>query len=588
MVAWLPGLWVLRHYDRRWLGRDVAAGLVLTALLVPAGMGYAEAAGLPPITGLYATIGPLIAYAIFGPSRVMVLGPDSGLAAMIAAAVVAPAAGDASRAIALASALALMAGLVCVGAGLFRAGFMAELLSKPVRVGYMNGIALTVLIAQLPKLIGEGATSASVRESLLVLARALGRGDVNVVALAIGVGSLVLILATRALAPKVPAILIAVILATGIVSVFDLSSRVHVVGPVPEGVPTPTIPIVELDDLFNLFVAAIGIALVSFAETSVLSRTFAGRSGYRVDPSRELIGLGAANLAAGLFHGFPISSSSSRTPVAEAAGSRTQVTGVVGALTIVVLLVVAPRLTASLPTVTLAAIVIAAAIAIFDFASLRDFYRVRRSDFSLSIAAFLAVAAFGALRGVGIAVSLSLLDVVRRAWRPHYAILGRAPHVKGYHDVTRYADAKQIPGLLLFRWDAPLFFANADGFRERVLDAVEDSRPAVRWVVVAAEPITDVDTTAAQMIEELDKELAHQGIELAFAELKDPVKDRLDRYGLRERVGRDSFFPTVGVAVKAFLTRHDDVDYRDWEDSRDDGEQSSPAPGSDSDVSSPA
>ena len=566
LTSWLPGLWVLRHYQPGWLGQDVAAGLVLTALLVPAGMGYAEAAGLPAITGLYATIGPLLAYALFGPSRIMVLGPDSALAALIAAAVAQKADGDPARAVALASVLALLTGVLCFVAGLAKAGFITDLLSKPVRVGYMFGIGLTVLVAQLPKLFGFSASGTNVVDGAARFARGVLEGRTKPEALVIGCACLAVVLLSRAFAPRVPGVLIAVVVATLAVIVLGAGHRISVVGPVPRGVPLPTIPSVRLADIGDLLVASSGIALVSFADTSVLSRTFAARNRLRADPNRELFGLGAANLVAGLLQGFPISSSASRTPVAEAAGARTQLTGVVGALAIIVLLVAAPWLLRDLPVTALAAVVISAAIRIFDFGELRIFYKVRRSDFVLCAIAFLAVALLGVLTGIAVAVAVSLLDFVRRAWRPHDAILGRAPGVKGYHDITRYPDARQIPGLLLFRWDAPLFFANADTFRERIVRTVDEAIVPVRWVVIAAEPITDVDTTAAEMLRELDKELASRSAELAFAEMKDPVKDRLERYGLQKKIGHEFFFPTLGVAVKAFLDRNE-VAWTDWEDS---------------------
>ena len=565
LLSWLPGLWVLKHYQRGWLARDVGAGLVLTSLLIPAGMGYAEASGLPAITGLYATIIPLLAYAIFGPSRVMVLGPDSALAALIAAAIGTMANGDPARAVGLASMLAILTGLFCLVAGFARAGFITDLLSKPVRVGYMNGIGLTVLVTQLPKLFGFSLKASGMADGVLGFAQGIAGGETKPAALVIGGACLALILVLRKFAPKVPGILIAVVLATVAVTVLGLGASVRVVGEVPRGVPLPSLPAVEWADLGPLVIAAIGIALVSFADTSVLSRTWAGRGGYRVDPNRELIGLGVANLAAGFFRGFPISSSASRTPVAESAGSRTQLTGVVGALAITLLLVAAPGLTTNLPITALAAVVIAAVLRIFDFGALRVFLRVRRSDFILSMVAFLGVAALGVIPGIAVAVGVSVLDFVRRAWRPHDAILGRARGVKGYHDLARYPGARQVPGLVLFRWDAPLFFANADSFRERVLEAVHSAATPTRWVVVAAEPITDVDTTAAEMIQELDVELAARGAELAFAELKDPVKDRLNRYGLRTQIGNEFFFPTLGAAVKAYLSRNE-VDWVDWED----------------------
>jgi high affinity sulfate transporter 1 len=565
LFSWLPGLWVLRNYQRSWLARDVVAGLVLTALLVPAGLGYAEASGLPPVTGLYATIAPLLVYALIGPSRILVLGPDSALAPLIAVVIAAKAGGDEARAISLAGVLALMTGALCFAAGLLKAGFFTDLLSKPVRVGYLNGIGLTMLVTQLPRLFGMRVTATDVVHGVHGFFAGILAGRLDPIAFAVGGGALVTILIARRISPRVPGVLIALVLATIAVSVFSLEGRLSVVGQVPRGLPRPSLPLLTLTDAGDLFVAAVGIAVVAFADTSVLSRTFATRNGYQVDANRELVALGLANLASGVVSGFPVSSSSSRTPVAEAAGSRTQLTGVVGAVAIALLLIAAPRLLAHVPLAALAAIVIAAAIKMFDVETLRVSWRVRRSDFVLSLVALVAVMLLGVMVGIAVAVAVSLLDVVRRVWRPHDAVLGRAPGVKGYHDMKRYPAALQVPGLVLFRWDAPLFFANADTFRARLLDVVSMSQPSPTWVVVAAEPITDVDTTAAEMLEELDHELAQRGIELAFAEMKDPVKDRLERYGLQKRIGREFFFPTVGVAVKAYRAKHD-VQWVDWED----------------------
>jgi MFS superfamily sulfate permease-like transporter len=337
------------------------------------------------------------------------------------------------------------------------------------------------------------------------------------------------------------------------------------VGPLPKGLPSFEIPSVSFDHLQALVAGAVGIALVSFADTSVLSRTFAIRGGYRVDPNQELVALGAANVAAGFFQGFSVSSSSSRTPVAEAAGAKSQATGLVGALAIALMLLLFPNVVRNLPDSALAAVVITAAIGLIEAAGVRKLYRVHRTEFALSIACFLGVAVLGVIEGIFIAVALSLLNFIRRAWRPHHAVLGRADDVKGYHDVTRYPDARRVPGLVLFRWDAPLFFANAEEFADEVRQAIASSPTPVRWVVVAAEPITDLDTTAADVLKEVDGELAAQGIDLRFAEMKDPVKDRLKRYALFERFGDDHFYPTIGAAVGAYVDAMG-VDWTDWED----------------------
>jgi high affinity sulfate transporter 1 len=564
---WLPGLQTLRSYQRSWLPRDVVAGVVLTALLVPAGMGYAEASGLPAIYGLYATIVPLVIYAIVGPSRILVLGPDSSLAPLIAAAILPLAAGNEGEAVALAGMLAIFSGALCVLAGLARFGFIAELLSKPVRYGYMNGIALTVLLSQLPKLFGFSVDAEGVIAEARAFARGVADGETNTVALVIGVACLLVILGFRRWRPQIPGVLVAVVGATVAVGVFGLAERydLSVVGPLPKGLPSFEIPSVSFDHLQALVAGAVGIALVSFADTSVLSRTFAIRGGYRVDPNQELVALGAANVAAGFFQGFSVSSSSSRTPVAEAAGAKSQATGLVGALAIALMLLLFPNVVRNLPDSALAAVVITAAIGLIEAAGVRKLYRVHRTEFALSIACFLGVAVLGVIEGIFIAVALSLLNFIRRAWRPHHAVLGRADDVKGYHDVTRYPDARRVPGLVLFRWDAPLFFANAEEFADEVRQAIASSPTPVRWVVVAAEPITDLDTTAADVLKEVDGELAAQGIDLRFAEMKDPVKDRLKRYALFERFGDDHFYPTIGAAVGAYVDAMG-VDWTDWED----------------------
>ena len=563
---WLPGLYTLRHYRRHWLRRDLAAGLVLTTVLVPVGMGYAEAAGLPAIYGLYATIVPLLVYAIFGPSRILVLGPDSSLAAMIVAVIVPLAAGDPTRTVALAGVLAIFTGLLCILAGFARLGFITELLSKPIRYGYMNGIALTVLIGQLPKLFGFSAEGNNVLAESIAFIQGVLAGKMNWVALAVGGATLAFILIFKRY-QRFPGTLAAVIGATVVTGTFDLENQagLSVLGQLPQGLPSFTLPVVQIEDLGPLMIGAIAIAVVSFADTSVLSRTYAARGGAFVDPNQEMIGLGVANVAAGFFQGFSISSSSSRTPVAEAAGSKTQLTGITGAVAIALLLVFAPSLLRNLPNTALAAVVIASAIGLFEVLDLRRLYRIQRWEFWLSIACFLGVAFFGPIPGILFAIIVALLEFVWDGWRPHYAVLGRADGVKGYHDITRYPDALRIPGLVLFRWDAPLFFANAEQFHVHVINAVNTSPTAVRWFVVAAEPVTSVDVTAADMLAELDDELHRAGIELVFAEMKDPVKDKLKRFGLFIRLGDKLFFPTIGAAVNAYL-KMSGVAWVDWED----------------------
>ena len=563
---WVPGLVTLRQYQWSWLRHDVVAGLVMTTMLVPVGIAYAEASGVPGINGLYATIVPLLAYAVFGPSRILVLGPDSALAAIIVAVVVPLSTGSSERAVALGGAMAIVSGIVCVAAGLARLGFVTELLSKPIRYGYMNGIALTVMLSQVPKLLGFSVKADGPLRQVFGIADKIATGQTNIAALAIGASALAVILLLKRW-PRVPGILIAVVAATIAVAVFDLATRadVSVLGSLSRGLPAPRIPFIESADLITIVMGGIAVALVSFADTSVLSRTYAARLRTPVDPNQEMMGLGIANLATAFFQGFPISSSSSRTPVAEAAGAKTQLTGVVGAMAIAALLLVAPALLEDLPNAALAAVVIASAIGLVEVSDLLRIYRIQRWEFWLSMTCFAGVATLGAIPGIALAIVIAVIEFLWDGWRPHSAVLGRVDHVKGYHDITRYPNAKRIPGLVLFRWDAPLFFANAEFFHERALDAVSRSPTPVRWLVIAAEPVTSVDVTAADVVCDLDDRLRQAGIDLCFAEMKDPVKDKLKRFGVYTRIGENSFFQTIGEAVNAYLETRP-VDWVDWED----------------------
>ena len=458
MTHRVPGLELARAYQRRWLRRDLLAGLVLTALLVPQGMAYAELAGLPAVTGLYTTVVALLAYAALGPSRILVLGPDSALAPLIAAAILPllGADGDPAKAVALAGALALLMGALCIGAGLLRLGVLAELLSKPVRIGFLNGIALVVLVSQLPPLFGFATNATGVWDEAEAFLDGVRDGKTVGAALIVGVATLGIVLAFRRWWSKVPGMLIAVVGAAVATSLFDLAARgVPVVGPVPAGFPTPTLPDVGFHDLATLFIAAAGMAFVTLADTIAVSRSLAARRGEHVDANQELVALGAANAAAGLFQGFPVSASATRSAAAESAGSNTQAAGIIGAAAIILILSIGAGIGRNLPQSTLAAIVIAAALLLLDVTSLRWFWRTRRSDFYLSIAALLGVAVLGVLQGIVVAVLLSLSDFVRRAWRPYDAVLGRVWGRKGYHDIERHPDAVQIPGLVLYRFDAP-------------------------------------------------------------------------------------------------------------------------------------
>jgi len=549
-----PGLGLLSSYRRSWLSKDLVAGLVLTALLVPQGMAYAELAGLPAITGLYTSILCLVGYAIFGPSKILVLGPDSSLGPMIAATIIpiVGANGDPERAIALASMLALLVGVMTVLAGVAKLGFVADLLSKPTQIGYLNGLALTILVGQLPKLFGFSVDADGLIPEATGFVKGLANGDAVAAALAIGLLGLILIILLQRLLPKIPAVLVAVIVSILAANAFNLADHgVSLVGPLPQGFPPLTLPGVSLSDMALLVGGAVGIAVVSLTDTISTSSAFAARAGQEVDGDKEMIGIGAANIAAGFFQGFPVSTSGSRTAVAEQAGAKTQLTGLVGALAITLMLLVAPGLLRNLPQPTLAAVVITASLSLADIPATVRLWRQRRTEFLLSMAAFAGVALLGVLPGIAIAVALSIGNVFRRAWWPYQTVLGRVPGVPGYHDVRSYPDAEQLPGCVLFRFDAPLFFANSRTFRDQVRRLAK-AEPTPAWIVVAAEPITDVDTTAADMLEDLDEALNAQGISLVFAELKDPVRRKIERYELTRTIDPAHFFPTIGAAAAAF------------------------------------
>ncbi|MFZ2391169.1 MAG: SulP family inorganic anion transporter [Rhodoferax sp.] len=567
LEGWAPGLITLQHYQRAWLLRDLVAGLALTAILVPVGMGYAEASGLPAIHGLYATLVPLIVYAIFGPSRILVLGPDSTLTAVIAALILPLAAGSVERAVVLAGMLAILSGICSMLIGLARLGLLADLLSKPIRIGFLNAIALTVLVGQLPKIMGIPATSGDLFDQLHHLLQSLISGQSNGVALLMGGTSLALILLLARLWPNWPGLLLVVLLATGISAWFKLADTAHlsVLGRLPQGLPHWQFPSVSWHDVRQLLPGAVIISLLSFTDTSVLSRALAQRGGYRVSQSQEMVALGLANITTGLCQGFAISSSASRTPVAEAAGAKTQVTGLVGALAIALLLVWGTEWLQNLPSAVLGAVVIAACLSFADVAGMCQMLRQRKLEFALSLTSFVGVALIGVIEGIFITLALTMLALLWNVWHPYFAVLGRVDGAKGYHDVVRHPEGRRVPGLVLFRWDAQLFFANGELFQEQVHHAIATAPTPTRRLVVVADAISDIDITAADMLVSLYLDLKQQGIELYFAGLKGQVKDRLKDYGTLDQIGHDIFAPTVGNAVNLYRASHA-VDWKDWDE----------------------
>ena len=446
IARWIPGVRAVRTYDRRWARSDVVAGVVLAAILVPQGLAYAELAGLPPVTGLYTSIGCLVGYAIFGPSRILVLGPDSSVSPMIFAALMPLlAGGDVHRAIALAGMLAVIVALIEIGLGIGRLGFVADLLSSEVQVGYMNGLALIIIVGQLPKLFGFSTDAEGFGPELKAFV--LGLDGTVGVALVVGLGVLAILLVLPRFTKVIPAVLVGIVVATVVSAIFDLHAHgVSTVGTLPQGVPRPSLPWTKFADVGPLMVAAVGITLVSLADTIATSSSFGARRGEEVDPNQEMIGIGAANLAAGLLQGFAVSTSGSRTAVVEQAGAKSQLSSLVGAGIVVSLLLFFNSLVADLPQSALAAVLIAAALSLLDLEALVRYYRVRKSALVLSVVASLGVIVLGVLPGIVVAIVLAVLLFFRRSWQPHGAVLGQVEGLAGWHNVERYPDGAPSSG----------------------------------------------------------------------------------------------------------------------------------------------
>jgi high affinity sulfate transporter 1 len=541
----VPGLVSLRTYQRGWLRSDLVAGIVLAAILVPQGMAYAELAGLPAVNGLYTTIACLVGYAIMGPSKILVLGPDSSLGPLIFAAItpLVIAGDDPATAIALAGMLAILVGLIEIGLGVGKLGFVADLLSSEVQVGYMNGLAITIIVGQLPKLSGFSTDADSFVEEVREFVTNFDQRDAT--ALAVGLVTLVVLLGLPRITKKIPAVLVAVVGATAATAIFGFD--IGTVGTLPEGLPTPEVPWTTLGDVVPLLIAAVGITLVSLTDTIALSTSFNARRGEPVKPNQEMIGIGSANIAAGFFQGFAISSSSSRTAVAEQSGAKSQLTGLVGAGVVVLLLVFFNGLLADLPNSALAAVVIAAALSLADFKVLARVWKVRRSAVVLSIVASAGVIFLGVLEGIVVAVVLSILLFFQRNWWPHGEVLGKVPGRDGWHSDSQGDELVEESDVVIFRWEAPLFFANSGMFADAVRELVKERRPS--WIVLQCEAITDIDVTAAGMLERLDNELNAKGVHLAFVEMRSRLRDLVHDYGLHEALDRDHFYGTIEEAL---------------------------------------
>lgn len=548
------GLRLLGHYRRSWLRPDVLAGVTVAAYLVPQVMAYADVAGLEPVAGLWAIIGSLLVYTVFGSSRQLSVGPESTTALMTAVTIAPLAAGDPARYAALAALLALLVGVLCLLGALARLGFLADLLSRPVLVGYMAGVAFIMIIGQLGKVTGVPVDGDSTIAELWSFLTHLDQAHGLTVTL--GAGVLVFLLVVGRLAPKLPVPLFAVLLATGTAAAFSLADDgVRLIGTIPAGIPAPGVPAVSGTDLAALVLPALGVAVVGYSDNVLTARSFATRNGYRVDANTELLALGTANLAAGVLHGFPVSSSASRTAIGDSLGSRSQVHSLVAVGAVVLVLLVGRPVLALFPMAALGALVIYAALRLIELTEFRRIATFRASELTLALATTAGVLVLDVLYGVIVAIGLSILDLLRRLARPHDGILGEVPGFAGMHDIDDHPGAKLVAGLVVYRYDAPLCFANAENFRQRALAAVDDSPTPVEWFLLNAEANVEVDITAVDALEDLRAELERRGVVFAMARVKQDLRDLLDPTGFLDRVGPDHVFPTLPTAVRAFRER---------------------------------
>lgn len=550
-ASFLPGAWQIRHYRRPWLRGDLIAGLAVAAYLVPQVMAYAELAGLSAVQGLWAAAGPLLLYALFGSSRNLSVGPESTTALMTAVGIATVTAGNTALAATAAAALAVAVGVICVIGWLARLGYVADLLSKPVLIGYMAGIAVLMIVSQLGKITGMKVPSGSTFSEIAYVATHLGQ--IHYPTLILSSIVVILLLTGRALRPLWPWVLIVMVAAAIVVAIIGADRLgLAVVGEVPRGLPVPKVPDFAALDLLQVALAATGIAAVGFTDNVLTGRAFAQRDDPPISANQELLALGAANVSAGLLQGFPVSSSGSRTAVIVSSGGRSQVAALTALLVLIAtLLFLGPALEA-FPLAALGGVVVYAATRLVDIAGFRRLAHFRTSELVLAFATTIAVLAVDVLYGIAIAIGLSVLNLLRRIVRPHDAVLGFAPGVAGMHDIEDYPDATQVPGLMVYRYDAPLFFADADNFRTRALRSIDEAEEPVRWFVLNAEANTEIDFTAADVLEELRAELADRGITLALARVKFEVRDDLQKVGLIDAIGSEHVFATLPTAVDAY------------------------------------
>ena len=552
----MPGYAQLRAYRQAWLRTDVLAGITVTAYLVPQCLAYSELAGVSPVTGLWVAVFAMIAYALLGTSRQLSVGPESATAIMVAAAVAPLAAGDPARYLALSAALALLVGLVCIAAWAVRLGFIADLLSQPILIGYMAGVAVIMIASQLGTLAGIRLSADGVAGKVAELSGRLD--EIKLLPLALGGGVTAFLLVLRRLKPLAPGTLIGVAGAGLIVWVFGLEAQgVAVVGAVPGGLPVPALPAIALSDVTALLAAAAAITFVGYSDVALTGRAFAARTGEQIDPNQEFLALGVANVTAGLTGGFPLSASGSRTAIIDAMRAHSQMAGLVAAASVVFVVLAVPGLIALIPRAALGGVVVFAALRLIDIGAIRRLTRFRRTELGLAVIAFVGVLAFDVLAGILVAVGLSVVELFARVARPPASVLGRVPGLAGLHNIEDYPDAETIPGLVIFRYDAPLFFANAQDFRARAIRAVETQADPIAWFLLNVEAIVELDATAADALTQLVEDLGERGIVFAMARVKQDLLAQLRRGGLLEVIEEDRLYPTLPVAVEAYERWHE-------------------------------
>ena len=547
-MRWLPGVGLLRTYRGEWLTSDLVAGLSIAAVALPIGIAYAQLAGFPPVVGIYSCILPPVAYAFFGSSRQLVVNPDAAACAIVAATVAPLAAGDAARYMELSIALTFLTGVLCIAGGIAGLGVIANFLSRPILTGYLNGIALTIIAGQLGTLFGFKVSPGGFFHTVIEAVRRLG--ETHKATLLTGLALLVVILVLKRFTPRIPAPLVAA--ALGALAVFLLSLNVAIVGAVPAGFPAPMIPNVNKSDIWPLVFGAAGIALVSFCSMMTTARGFAAKNGYRINVNQDLFALGVSDIASAFNRGFVVSGADSRTAVADSAGGKTQMASLLAALAMAFVLLVLTRPLAYVPTAALAAILISSAVGLFDWASLRRYYRLSKPEFNQSVVAMIGVMTLGVLQGVLIAIGLALLKLLRQASRPHDAVLGVVEGDNDTYALAEESGGKTIPGLIIYRFEASLVFFNADYFTDRVRTLISNADTKPRRFLFDAESVPLLDVSGAYALEALQAELAEQGIVLGIARSRGLFWLMLERAGVAEKIGKENLFYTVHAGAESF------------------------------------